>query len=408
MRFKEAAILLPEVGGDGRTFTVRESKGFGLTEPIGRDSPLVAALLEVGEPVQDGALRRRLLSDSAKQRELAAWSEAGAQMWVPLVQQKQIEGLLILGNKLADGFFTKADHHALGTLAHQAAVALARAELVDRLQGQIHEIQALAQQVIALQERNEQRLSQELHDDVVQDLVFVLRLLEEPVETHSPRKIIGARDVIQQTVDRLRDLMFELRPPSLGDDLEEALREYVASFRRRRGVPVEFHTHGNGVAVSKEVRVALFRICQEGLHNAISQLQTAPSGPLPVEEPAGEFMVVLAAPSLNLRYGPSLESERVGDIPQGTTVVVAKGNSLLREIGVLSLYDPAHPRRVTESGEKQAVHRYPDWSPDGQWIVFESERDGNSEVYIVPARGGLMANLTQSPKSSDSAPAWSR
>lgn len=268
MRFKEAAILLPEVGGDGRTFSVRESKGFGLTEPIGRDSPLVTVLLDVGEPVQDGALRRRLPSDSAKQQELAAWSEAGAQMWVPLVQQKQIEGLLILGNKLADGFFTKADHHALGTLAHQAAVALARAELVDRLQGQIHEIQALAQQVIALQERNEQRLSQELHDDVVQDLVFVLRLLEEPVETHSPRKIIGARDVIQQTVDRLRDLMFELRPPSLGDDLEEALREYVASFRRRRGVPVDFHTNGNGVTVPKEVRVALFRICQEGLHNA--------------------------------------------------------------------------------------------------------------------------------------------
>ena len=91
-------------------------------------------------------------------------------------------GILVLGSKVADEFFAKQDHHALGTLAHQAAVSLARAQLVDRLQGQIHEIQALTKQVIALQERNQKRLSQELHDDVAQDLAFVLRLLEEPVE----------------------------------------------------------------------------------------------------------------------------------------------------------------------------------------------------------------------------------
>ena len=133
----------------------------------------------------------------------------------------------------------------------------------------IHEIQALTKQVIALQERNQKRLSQELHDDVAQDLAFVLRLLEEPVKTHSPKKIIGARDVIQHALDRLRDLMFELRPPNLGDDLEKALKEYVASFRRRRNLPVVLHTNGNGVSVPKEVRVALFRICQEGLNNIL-------------------------------------------------------------------------------------------------------------------------------------------
>jgi signal transduction histidine kinase len=190
-------------------------------------------------------------------------------MWVPLVQQDRLMGILVLGSKIADEFFAKQDHHALGTLAHQAAVSLARAQLVDRLQGQIHEIQALTKQVIALQERNQKRLSQELHDDVAQDLAFVLRLLEEPVEIHSPRKIIGARDVIQHALDRLRDLMFELRPPNLGDDLEKALKEYVASFRRRRNLPVVLHTNGNGVSVPREVRIALFRICQEGLNNAL-------------------------------------------------------------------------------------------------------------------------------------------
>ena len=90
------------------------------------------------------------------------------------------------------------------------------------------------------------------------------------------------------------------------------------------------------------------------------------------------------------------------------TMVVAEQGNLLREIAVLSVDDPAHPRRVTRSKPKQAVHRYPDWSPDGQWIVFESERDGNKEVYLIPARGGIMANLTEASRSSDTAPSWSR
>ena len=271
MRFKEVALLLP--GGDEGGFHARESKGFDTKMPVHRERTLAAVLLEVGEPIQHGVLCDRLRHDPAVQEELVAWSEIGVQMWVPLAQQKNLMGILVLGSKAADEFFTRQDHHALGTLAHQAAVTLARAQLVDRLQGQIHEIQALAKQVISLQERSQQRLSQELHDDVAQDLVFVLRLLEEPMETHSPRKIIGARDVIQQTVDRLRDLMFELRPPNLGDDLEQALREYISSFRRKRDLPVVFHTNGNGVSVPEDVRVALFRICQESLNNAWKHAQ---------------------------------------------------------------------------------------------------------------------------------------
>ena len=114
---------------------------------------------------------------------------------------------------------------------------------------------------------------------------------------------------------------------------------------------------------------------------------------------------------LQLTYSPYSDAHPAWS-PYGDeivyTMVVAEGNSLLREIGVLNLYDPVHPRRLTESAKTQALHRYPAWSPDGRWVVFESERDGNEEVYIIPAQGGIMANLTNAPESGDSAPAWSR
>lgn len=90
------------------------------------------------------------------------------------------------------------------------------------------------------------------------------------------------------------------------------------------------------------------------------------------------------------------------------TMVVAEGGTLRREIAVMSVYYPENPWRLTGGKAGDALHRYPDWSPDGRWIVFESERDGNREIYLMPAGGGLMHNLTQAAGSEESGPAWGR
>jgi signal transduction histidine kinase len=270
LRLKGIALLLLE-GKD--LFCVKGGVGFEEQPPIRAEGAVATWLFKRGAMTPHSTLCHRLEADPAAREELAAWCQTDTQMWVPLVHQGDPVGILVLSSKLADEFFTREDHTILNTLAYQAAVAIARTLLIDRLQGKMHESRALAQQVIALQERNQQRLAQELHDDIAQDLVHVLRLLEEPVEVHAPRKIIGARDVIQQSLDRLRDLMFELRPPNLGDDLEQALREYVASVQRRRYLPIVLHTSGDRVVVPRDVSAHLLRICQESLNNASKYAQ---------------------------------------------------------------------------------------------------------------------------------------
>jgi tricorn protease len=51
--------------------------------------------------------------------------------------------------------------------------------------------------------------------------------------------------------------------------------------------------------------------------------------------------------------------------------------------------------------------RFPKFSPDGKWIAFTGEYDGNQDVYVIPADGGEPKRLTYHP-SNDQVLGWTR
>jgi dipeptidyl aminopeptidase/acylaminoacyl peptidase len=60
--------------------------------------------------------------------------------------------------------------------------------------------------------------------------------------------------------------------------------------------------------------------------------------------------------------------------------------------------------RLLAHGLNQSVN--PTWSPDGETIAFETNRDRNFEIYSVRLDGTQVRNLTQSPQGDDRMPAW--
>jgi Tol biopolymer transport system component len=65
--------------------------------------------------------------------------------------------------------------------------------------------------------------------------------------------------------------------------------------------------------------------------------------------------------------------------------------------------DGKHTKQLTFN---TATDEFPAYSPDGKYIAFSTDRDGNNEVYEMKANGSKPTNLTNNP-ASDREPAYS-
>lgn len=73
----------------------------------------------------------------------------------------------------------------------------------------------------------------------------------------------------------------------------------------------------------------------------------------------------------------------------------------------IASYDPSKSEWDMERMTRSDGWDYePKWSPDGRWIAFTSERDGDAEVYLLDPISGEQKNLTRN-RHYDGEPEWS-
>ena len=128
------------------------------------------------------------------------------------------------------------------------------------------------------------------------------------------------------------------------------------------------------------------------------------------------------------RYGPFISQrfqrvafqlwvEEIPGSPAPGTVIGVLAGDLLKQAGLvppegLNVADggivavapiPAPATRLTYN---DAIDSCAAWSPDGRRIAFDSDRDGNTEIYVMNADGSGVTRLTNHD-ARDSVPAWS-
>ena len=88
--------------------------------------------------------------------------------------------------------------------------------------------------------------------------------------------------------------------------------------------------------------------------------------------------------------------------PDGSKIVFYSERDGNSEIYVMQT-DGSHPMRLTRTAASEG---YPNFSPDGTKISFDTDRDGNFEIYVMNADGSNPARLTNDPARDVSA-SWS-
>ena len=156
----------------------------------------------------------------------------------------------------------------VGYRVEQERTARARAEAA----GEAHRLaesrtRLYAERILGAQEDERRRISQELHDQPLQDLIHLLRVIDRG----SPEE---AREVVTQVVGELRQISRGLRPPTLDDlGVIAAVRKLVADFQTRTGIVAGFRVDGQARRASPEVELGLFRVAQEALNNVARHSQ---------------------------------------------------------------------------------------------------------------------------------------
>jgi signal transduction histidine kinase len=170
---------------------------------------------------------------------------------------------------------------------HDQAAVFAGIDITQRkraeeaLREYTEQLRVLTARLANAEEGERRRLAQELHDRVGQNLTalsinlnIVRNLLPaEPAARIGPR-LADSLALVSETVEHIRDVMAELRPPVLDDyGLLAALRWYGQRFAQRTGLAIATQGAEPTPRLPLATEITLFRIAQEALTNAARHAQ---------------------------------------------------------------------------------------------------------------------------------------
>jgi PAS domain S-box-containing protein len=220
-------------------------------------------------------------------------------------------------------------------ITHTKQIEQEKGLLLEAISRQREELRALSIRLAEIQEIERQRVAQELHDNMGQNLTalgFNLNFLQTQLPDSIPNKaLLEARlnnslTLVEKTTDDIRHIIAELRPPMLDDyGLMETLDWYAARFTARTGITLK--VEGEELAPRPEgpIESTLFRIVQEALTN-ISKHSQANQAIITVSE--DDQMIQMVISDNGIGFEPALLEKRGGRPNLGLITMRERANAI--------------------------------------------------------------------------------
>jgi PAS domain S-box-containing protein len=189
----------------------------------------------------------------------------------------------------------------LNDITHRKQAEKERERLFEQARASHERLQSLSRRLVEVQEAERRDLVRKLHDEVGQNLTAMsinLNIIRSQLDGEMSTKIVPRLDdsmkLVEGTVERIRDVMAELRPPVLDDyGLTAALHWYSKRFSERTGISPVLQVEELTQRLPLSTETALFRIAQEALTN-VAKYARAKQVTLALEEIDGGIHLTVA------------------------------------------------------------------------------------------------------------------
>lgn len=132
--------------------------------------------------------------------------------------------------------------------------------------------------IIAAQEEERKRLSREIHDGPAQMMANVLmrsnlidRTYREKGVEAALAELTDLKGTVRDALSEVRRIIYDLRPMALDDlGIVPTLKKYLSTMMEYNpGVDIQFLSYNNEKRISSDYEVAIFRLVQESVTNAL-------------------------------------------------------------------------------------------------------------------------------------------
>ena len=162
------------------------------------------------------------------------------------------------------------------------------------------EKQQFGLQIIEAQEEERRRLSREIHDGPAQMLANVMlrsdlvdRIYRERGVEEAMKEMRSVRTMVRSALYEVRRIIYDLRPMALDDlGIIPTLKKYLATVEDYNDLEISFTLFGEERRFESKFEVALFRLIQEAVQNAVKHA-SASLIQVKTELQAGSAMIII-------------------------------------------------------------------------------------------------------------------
>ncbi len=145
------------------------------------------------------------------------------------------------------------------------------------------EKQEFGLKIIEAQEEERRRLSREIHDGPAQMLANVMLrsdLVERTFRKYgveeAKKEMKSVRSMVRSALYEVRRIIYDLRPMALDDlGLVPTLKKYLATVEEYNSLEISFASIGKERRLESKYEVALFRLIQEAVQNAVKHAESS-------------------------------------------------------------------------------------------------------------------------------------